>query len=360
MATRILMPKLGLTMTEGTITEWVVSAGEKVSKGSTVMLIETDKVEAEVEAEADGVVQYIANVGDTLEPGEVVGWLLEEDEQSDGEADQTAVVEETPEVQDDTSQEPTEAELSEPEIAQSLQEEAAKSEGNNDAQQSGRIHASPNAKRVAKEKGIDLQQVTGTGPNGRITSEDINTEQPAATVTDTGRILASPNAKRVAKELGIDLGTVAGTGPGGRITSEDVTEAPQTETATQSQTASEVSAAISEEPTNLSTTPFAARKAAEQLGVDLVEVTGSGPDGRITKQDVFAHSRTSSSLKPTKTPTTSTQLDGDRTPIKGMRAIIADRMHSSLQEMAQLTLTMDVNMDRVVELREQLKDIGPD
>ena len=53
MATRILMPKLGLTMTEGTITEWVVSAGEKVSKGSTVMLIETDKVEAEVEAEVE-------------------------------------------------------------------------------------------------------------------------------------------------------------------------------------------------------------------------------------------------------------------------------------------------------------------
>ena len=91
--------------------------------------------------------------------------------------------------------------------------------------------------------------------------------------------------------------------------------------------------------------------------MDLAEVTGSGPDGRITKQDVFAHSRTSSSQKPTKTrTTTSTQLDGDRTPIKGMRAIIADRMHSSLQEMAQLTLTMDVNMDRVVELREQLKD----
>ena len=46
MATRILMPKLGLTMTEGTITEWVVDAGEKVEKGSVVMLIETDKVEA--------------------------------------------------------------------------------------------------------------------------------------------------------------------------------------------------------------------------------------------------------------------------------------------------------------------------
>ena len=71
MATRILMPKLGLTMTEGTITEWVVDAGQKVEKGSVVMLIETDKVEAEVEADADGIVQYVANVGDTLEPGEV-------------------------------------------------------------------------------------------------------------------------------------------------------------------------------------------------------------------------------------------------------------------------------------------------
>ena len=62
------MPKLGLTMTEGTITEWVVDAGQKVEKGSVVMLIETDKVEAEVEADADGIVQYVANVGDTLEP----------------------------------------------------------------------------------------------------------------------------------------------------------------------------------------------------------------------------------------------------------------------------------------------------
>ena len=62
------MPKLGLTMTEGTITEWVVDAGQKVEKGSVVMLIETDKVEAEVEADADGIVQYVASVGDTLEP----------------------------------------------------------------------------------------------------------------------------------------------------------------------------------------------------------------------------------------------------------------------------------------------------
>ena len=82
MATRILMPKLGLTMTEGTITEWVVNSGDKVTEGTVVMLIETDKVEAEVEAEADGIVTHTANVGETLEPGEPVGWLLGEGEQA--------------------------------------------------------------------------------------------------------------------------------------------------------------------------------------------------------------------------------------------------------------------------------------
>ncbi|GIS56017.1 MAG: hypothetical protein Ct9H90mP30_7020 [Actinomycetota bacterium] len=68
MAKRILMPKLGLTMTEGTITEWVVDAGQKIEKGSVVMLIETDKVGAEVEADADGIVQYVANVEILLNP----------------------------------------------------------------------------------------------------------------------------------------------------------------------------------------------------------------------------------------------------------------------------------------------------
>ena len=176
--------------------------------------------------------------------------------------------------------------------------------------------------------------------------------------TSNGRILASPNAKRVAKEKGIDLQTITGTGPGGRITSEDVIEAPKPEVQAPSQ-APEIEE-VSQETIAQTTVPFAARKAAEQLGVDLTQVKASGPGGRITKQDVFAHSRTHGTQQQTPTRTSSpTDLDGNRTPIKGMRAIIADRMHSSLQEMAQLTLTMDVNMDRVVELREQLKISGP-
>ena len=306
MATRILMPKLGLTMTEGTITEWVVDAGEKVEKGSVVMLIETDKVEAEVEADADGIVQYVANVGDTLEPGEVVGWLLADEENAKNENEEEPSVEETVEEQTPSNQE---IDTSEPELSgeQNIEESVPQQESE-ESQSSDRILASPNAKRVAKEKGRDLQTITGTGP-------------------------------------------------GGRITSEDVIEAPKPEVQAPSQ-APEIEE-VSQETIAQTTVPFAARKAAEQLGVNLTEVKGSGPDGRVTKQDVFAHSRTHSAQQQTPKRTSSpTELDGNRTPIKGMRAIIADRMHSSLQEMAQLTLTMDVNMGRVVELREQLKDIG--
>ena len=115
MATRILMPKLGLTMTEGTITEWVVDAGQKVEKGSVVMLIETDKVEAEVEADADGIVQYVANVGDTLEPGEVVGWLLADEEKADNGNEEEPPSKETVEKQPQQNQE---NDTSEPDLSE--------------------------------------------------------------------------------------------------------------------------------------------------------------------------------------------------------------------------------------------------
>ena len=80
MATKIQMPKLGLTMTEGTITEWVAAPGQVVTKGSVIMTIETDKVQEEVEADGDGILFHSAEAGDTLEPGEIAGWLLAEGE----------------------------------------------------------------------------------------------------------------------------------------------------------------------------------------------------------------------------------------------------------------------------------------
>lgn len=356
------MPKLGLTMTEGTITEWLVKTGETVTKGSIIMLFETDKVEAEVEAEADGIVTHAAQVGDTLEPGEMVGWLLAEGEQPpDGtplETDSTGTQE--PVNQEPVNQEPDER-VEVPEISEVQEENQSEQSNGQSIEANGRTLASPNAKRVAEELGITLDGIAGTGPGGRITSDDVQSFAATQTgaVTSEGRIMASPNAKRVAKEIGIDLATINGTGPGGRITSEDVLQAkavaPQPESAT---TTAETPIEKHDSAIHV---PFAARKAAEQLGVDITQVKGSGPDGRITKQDVFAFSRSQKAQTTAQgTPAQQLPITGVRIPMKGMRGIIAERMHSSLQEMAQLTLTMDVNMNRAVELREQLKDIGPE
>src|SRR5690242_13460339 len=81
MAVAILLPKLGLTMTEGTINEWLVEAGASVSVGDPVLLLATDKVDVEVEAEGAGLFHPSVEAGTTLPPGAVVGWLLEDGEQ---------------------------------------------------------------------------------------------------------------------------------------------------------------------------------------------------------------------------------------------------------------------------------------
>lgn len=348
MPTLIQMPKLGLTMTEGTIIEWVAAEGARVAAGDVVMLIETDKVEAEVEAVADGVVAHGAAVGDTLEPGEGVGWLL-----GDGEVPPEGSVAPAAASAD-------EAPADVGSDAGAPAEEVAAAPAAPAASGGGRILASPNAKRIAADMAIELATVVGTGPGGRITSEDVEAAVPAGRGLG-GRILASPNAKRVAAERGLDLAGIAGTGPGGRITSEDVEAAPAAAPAAAPPAAAAAPAAAADVGSDRFV-PFAAAKAAERLGVDIGAVIGSGPGGRVTRRDVYDHARANGAApaRGVQPAASAGPQPGDTIPLKGMRGIIAERMHSSLQEMAQLTLAMDVDMDRCVELRNQMKDIGAD
>jgi pyruvate/2-oxoglutarate dehydrogenase complex dihydrolipoamide acyltransferase (E2) component len=362
-ATQILMPKLGLTMTEGTIAEWVASAGAAVKPGDVVMMISTDKVEAEVEADAAGVVFHAAAVGDTLEPGEVVGWLLAEGEEppvgAAPAAAAPAAAEPAAAPAPDAPAAPTTVTAAEPVAA------PAASVATRDA--GGRIIASPNARRVAAELAIDLATVAGTGPGGRITADDVIAAQPPGRGLG-GRILASPNARRVAAAHGVDVGAVSGTGPGGRVTSEDVEAAvaaglgPAAAPAT-APAAAAAGAPGAAEPRLDRFVPFAAAKAAERLGISIDDVAGTGPDGRVTRQDVYAHARSHGGATRAAAPAGAAApsvAPGSSVPVTGMRKIIAERMYSSLQESAQLTLTMDVDMDRCVELRDQLKEIGAD
>ena len=367
------MPKLGLTMTEGTITEWVAEAGATVTKGSVVMTIETDKVEEEVSAEGDGIVFHTAAAGETLEPGEIVGWLLADGETPpDGSAAPAPVEEAAPAPVEEVAPAPVE-EVAPAPVEETSEAAATEPQTETTEQEAteGRVLSSPNARRVAAEQGIDLASVKGTGPGGRITTEDLP-NAPDTPAPQTGRILSSPNARRVAAEQGIDLASVKGTGPGGRITSEDVlaTPAPVPQTApvepeettppatAESQAEEPVAQVPAPDKPQDSLVPFAARMAAERLGVNIDEVQGSGPDGRVSRTDVYNHARSKDLKTKSFITAQSTGVPGERIPLKGMRGIIAERMYSSLQEMAQLTLTMDVDMDRVIALRDQLKDIG--
>jgi pyruvate dehydrogenase E2 component (dihydrolipoamide acetyltransferase) len=188
-----------------------------------------------------------------------------------------------------------------------------------------------------------------------------------------GRLFASPNARRVAKELGIDIETVIGSGPEGRITSEDVEEAHKNPNAPRAVSGSAPSSApaiavapiLSSSGNVLATA--AARQLAELLGVDLAQVPYDATDGRVTKDGVAAFVRarltttqtaskeTSSAEKSTTVLAPASQTPTSIKKISGMRGTIAKRMQSSLQDMAQLTLHMDADLDAIVEDRESRK-----
>ncbi|MEE9278238.1 MAG: 2-oxo acid dehydrogenase subunit E2, partial [Dehalococcoidia bacterium] len=171
------------------------------------------------------------------------------------------------------------------------------------ARRDGPVKASPVAKKLAQERGIDLAQVRGSGPGGRIVKEDVESaaaaggQTPAAARPPGGPVKASPVAKRLAAEHNIDLALVAGTGPGGRIIKEDVEGAL--------------------------TAPPPAPAAAARLHGGQTTAAASQP------------------------------LSGEL-PYRGIRRTIGQRMHESLQSMAQLTMSMDVDMTDAVKLRRDL------
>ena len=278
MAVEILLPKLGLTMEEGTIEEWVVQPGTHVHVGDVIMRIATDKVDVDVEAEAEGVFQPVAAAGATLAPGVLVGWLLGEGE-------------------------PVPA------------------------------GAAPPAPAAA-----DSPAAPAPGP----------TPAPVAAAGNGGRLIASPNARRVAAELGVDLSTLRGTGPSGRIVSEDVEEAAAARPAAQEPVATRADQPAA--PTSIS--PLV-RRYASRLGVDLAGIRGTGLGGRISRADV---DRAATGAAPAAgSPPQVTASAGDVIPLTGMRGAIARNMVASLREMAQLTHGFEVDVTELVSLRSQLK-----
>ncbi len=160
-----------LTM-DGMLLNWLKDVGDSVSKGEVIAEFEADKATVEVEAPADGtIVSLSAEVGEEISEGVVIAQLGEAGEAPAGGQKSEPKAEAAPE----------EAEEAPAEEEAALAGETAPSNGAVAATTpDGRIKASPLAKRVAEEKGIDLSQIAGSGPGGRIVKADVENYKPAA------------------------------------------------------------------------------------------------------------------------------------------------------------------------------------
>ena len=202
MAHKVIMPKQGLQMTEGTITKWLAKEGGRAVKDEPLFEMETDKLTITIDAPRTGVLlKIVRGEGETVpitrtiavigEEGEDISGLLEEEEVS--------------------------AEAGPPEEDKPVRASAKEVTGSGAAQESagGRVLISPRAKKLAQDKGADIACIRGSGPEGLIAEKDV-LEYLAA------RPAATPLARKVAGSMGIDVANVAGTGARGKITKSDV------------------------------------------------------------------------------------------------------------------------------------------
>lgn len=215
MATSIVMPQMGYDMHEGKVVRWLKKEGEEVTRGEVIAEIETDKATVEYEAYTGGVMaKIVAEEGVAIPVGGLIAVMT-----APGEAIPEDILTDAAIASAADSPAPAAATVEAPESPIPAAAAPADTE---------EVRASPLARRLAKERGFDLATITGTGPGGRITEADIPEQGaaagPAALASSNGYIKASPLAKRLARERGIDLATLTGTGPGGRVIEADVPE----------------------------------------------------------------------------------------------------------------------------------------
>ena len=209
MPIKITMPALSPTMTEGNLAKWLKKEGDTVKAGDVIAEIETDKATMEVEAVDEGILgKILVPAGTEKVPvNDVIALLLEEGES----ADQLSVVSnqkktETSSAQTASNSKPLPRSPAAPTPLPQGEGDRALARSSGEGVRS-RVYASPLAKRIAKERGVDLSQVKGSGPHGRVVKEDVIGYQSSVVgknrITDDRRLTAGPDAKKLADLLGM-------------------------------------------------------------------------------------------------------------------------------------------------------------
>jgi len=271
MAHEIFMPKLSSTMQVGTLLQWFKNEGDPVEIGEPIFEIMTDKINIEVEAYEEGILlKKYFHADDQVPVNQIIGYIGEPGEVVPDESPGIASDEST----DDASKEESSSTEATVEVVDNVT-----SEGNLENE---KVRATPAARRVARENGVNLALVQGRGPNGRVHEQDV------LDYLKGNHVKATPLAKKLAQAEGVDLSTVKGTGVGGKVVKDDVV----------------------------------------------------------------------SVLQPA-TPAVSTDVkpEAKRVKLQGMRKVIADRMVQSKNTAPHVTLTTEVDMSKVKELRASLLPI---
>ena len=207
MATELTMPKWGLSMQEGLIGQWLKADGESIQAGEPIVEIETEKITNVVEAPSAGILRIVHQAGATIPVKQLIGWITAPGEAVPDDSAPAAAVSAAPVESNGAA--PSASTVSAPSVATG-----------------GAVTAMPAARRLAKERGIDLATITGSGPNGAITVADVERAASAPKPTATGGVIpATPVARKLAKDNGLDLATIKGSGLNGIVTKEDVEQA---------------------------------------------------------------------------------------------------------------------------------------
>ena len=295
------MPKAGDAMTEGKVVRWYKQPGDAVKRGEPVAEIETDKVNLDLEAEADGTLgQHAAKEGDMVPVGNVLARILGE-----GEKDEAPAANEP--AKEDASEEeakPDAQEQPEEEAKERAKEEPKTTSKGEDPQQRRATDRKDSVKHTTGEYGEAIEH---KGPR-----RDRTGPEPAAqgTPADTDRRRSSPLARRMAREMGVSLEDVQGSGPRGRIVAADIKNARG-----------------EGKPERPAEKPEAAAAAAPQ------ELRAPAAAG---------------------VPTLETKI----IPLSAMRRTIAKRLAESLGPIPTFYLTADYDVTNLMSVRQQLIEIS--
>ncbi|WP_221568392.1 dihydrolipoamide acetyltransferase family protein [Alkalihalobacillus sp. TS-13] len=262
MAKEIFMPKLSSTMEEGTLLQWLKEEGDPVDIGEPLFEIMTDKINIEVEAYDEGVLlKKYYKVDDEIPVNQIIGYIGEENEELPAES---------PGLTSDNSS-PTESE-------KQPEKEGSNKQTNSDTQFDKKVRATPAARRIAREQGVKLSSVDGSGQNERIHQRDV-AQYLENEKTEKG---ITPLAEKIANNENIEIDNITGTGVHGKIVKDDVIAA--------------------------------------------IEGKDHTPEMEVTKSRKLA----------------------------GIRKVVAENMQKSVNTAPHVTLTSDIDMTKVKELRSQL------